>query len=689
MFRLRSSLSAAALVACAGAPAATRPDIVSKSVEEPPVTTRAVSLADVGLDGAALDRSVQPCDDFYAFACGTWLKNTAIPSDRSTWGRSFSEIDRQNDETLREILESASASDDAQLRKLGAFYGACMDEAGIEAAGLKPVEGLLAGIKGVKDLKSLQTALLALHEVRITVPFHVGAEQDMKDATRVIFGIDQGGLGLPDRDYYVKDDEKSKALRTTYLAHVERMLVLLGQPKAEAKKGAAGVMALETALAKASKTRVERRDPTALYNKIDRAGVTKAAPDFPWDAYFERLGRPDLKDINVSSVAFLEGMNKQLKTGKSAAWRAYLAYHVAVSMAEQLPKAFSDERFALAKALTGQKEIEARWKRCVAATDGALGELLAQPFVARKFGGDSKAMTERMVKEISAAFGRGLSKLEWMDEPTRERARQKLATFHPLIGYPSKWKSYDWEVGPSYAANTLASRKYEFVRDLGDIGRPVDREKWEMTPPTVNAYYNPQKNEMVFPAGILQPPFYDPKASLAVNMGAIGMVVGHELTHGFDDEGSQFASDGNMENWWEPETRARFEAKTQCIEGQYEKYEPLPGVHLNGKLTMGENIADNGGVKLAFEAWVSMRAAAAERLVADTFTEEQQFFLAVAQSWCTNATEDALRLRAATDPHSPPRFRVNGSLSNQPAFWEAFSCEPGTKMRPADACSVW
>jgi len=684
---LRPALLAVGLAACAPNPASTRPDIARTAGEGP--TTKTVSLAEVGLDGTALDRTVSPCDDFYTFACGTWLQKTPIPSDRSRWSRSFSEIDKQNDETLREILEQAKGSTDPDLAKLGAFYGACMDEEGIEASALKPVEGILASIRGVKDLPSLQKALLALHEVRITVPFRVGAEQDMKDATRVIFGIDQGGLGLPDRDYYVKDDEKSQSLRTEYVAHVERTLLLLGQSKTDAKRGAAGVLALETALAKVSKTRVERRDPTSLYNKIDRAGVQKAAPAFPWTAYFERLGRKDLRDINVSSVAFLEGMNRQLRQGKPADWRAYLSYHLAISLADQLPRAFADEKFALAKALTGQKEIEARWKRCVAATDGALGELLAQPFVARRFGPDSKAATERMVSEIEKAFGKGLEKLDWMDEPTRARAREKLASFHPLIGYPAKWKAYDFEVGTSYATNVLTSRRHEFVRELGDIGKPVDREKWEMTPPTVNAYYNPQKNEMVFPAGILQPPFYDPRASLAVNMGAIGMVVGHELTHGFDDEGSQFAADGNLQSWWEPETRERFEQKTQCIVDQYGRYEPVPGVALNGKLTLGENIADNGGVKLAFDAFKAMRGTDDTRLVADGFSEEQQFFLAVAQAWCTNATEDVQRMLATVDPHSPPRFRVNGSLSNQPHFWEAFACEPGTKMRPADACAVW
>lgn len=694
MARIQRTLAPLALaltaLGCAGKPPP--PPKVVEAPAPPPIVPKQVSLAEVGLDAAALDRAVDPCDDFYEFACGTWMKNTPIPADRSRWTRSFSEIDKQNDETLKEILEEAAKAQngpDELRQKLGTFYAACMDEPGIEKAGTKPIEPLLKSIKAVKDLKTLQAALLEIQKVRISVPFHGDAEQDMKDATKYIFGISQAGLGLPDRDYYLSDDAKKVEARAAYQGHVERMLVLLGYKAPAAKDGAKAVIALETELASVSKSRVEMRDPDALYNKIDRAGVMKAAPDFPWDKYFSELGRPELKDINVTGEAFLVGMNKLFKAQKPAAWQAYLTYHVGRSLADVLPKAFADERFKLLQALTGQQELEVRWKRCVGATDDALGELLAQPYIEKRFGGDSKKATEGMVAEITAAFGAGLEKLDWMDEPTREKARAKLEKFANQIGYPSKWKAYEWAVGPSYASNVLLSRNYEFVRDLTKIGAPVDREEWGMTPPTVNAYYDAQMNKMVFPAGILQPPFYSPAASDAVNMGAMGMVVGHELTHGFDDEGSKFAGDGNLSKWWAEGTREKFEAKTQCLVDQYASYEPLPGVKLNGKLTLGENIADNGGVKLAFEAYRKMRKDAKEPLVADGFTEDQQFFLAVGQAWCTNAKDDVQRMMATVDPHSPPRFRVNGSLSNLPAFAEAFQCKPGSKMRPQNVCAVW
>jgi len=654
-----------------------------------------VSLTDVGLDGKAFDTSVKPCDDFYKFACGSWLQSTPVPSDRSSWTRSFSEIDKQNENDLRAILEGmkppAKGRDKrtAIARKLGDFYASCMDESAIEAAGTTPIQPLLTTVAGVQDLASLQAALVTLAQSGISAPIRFGSEQNPKQATQVILGVDQGGLGLPDRDYYLKDDAKSVELRGKYQAHVERMLVLAGRSAEAAQADAARVLALETALAKVSKSRVERRDPEAMYNKIDRPGLLQHAPNYPWRQLFGALGKAELVDVDVSSVPFLEGMDAQLRETPPEAWRAYLTFKVVAGTAHLLGKAFVDESFALGKALTGQKELPLRWKRCIDATDGALGELLAQPYVARRFAGSSKKATESMVAEISRAFAAGLARLEWMDEPTRAKAHEKLKAFAFHIGYPVRWKSYDWTVTGSYAANALASRRFELARDLAKIGMPVDRQEWEMTPPTVNAYYNPPKNEMVFPAGILQPPFYNPKASLAVNMGGMGMVVGHELTHGFDDEGSKFAADGNLQSWWAPETREKFESRTQCLVDQYGSYEPLPGVRLNGKLTLGENIADLGGVKLAFEAYRAMRQSAPERLVADGYSEDQQFFLAVAQAWCTNTLEERARMLANVDPHSPPRFRVNGSLSNQPAFWEAFQCAEGTPMHPANACTVW
>ena len=681
--------------ACAKNPEAAKPKVqapVPKPVAQPVV--RQTTLQAVGLDPAAMDRTVNPCDDFYQFACGQWKKTTPIPADKSRWTRSFNVIDQENKETLHKILDDARTSlaagqPDPVLDKLGQFYDACLDKTKIDKAGLAPIEPLLKEIRGVKNVRTLGAAIVDLEKVQVGVPFNVDAEQDMKDATKMILDIDQGGLGLPDRDYYLKEDDKSKALRTQYQAHVERMLELLGDKPREAKAGASEVVALETKLAKISQSRVERRQPTAVYHKIDRAGVEKAAPAFPWNEYFAAVGKPDLKDINVASVPFLQGMDHLLGTVKPAAWRAYLDYHLVEAMAGALPKPFVDERFALTKLLTGQEQLEPRWKRCVEATDDSLGELLAQPFVARKFGPDSKQATKKMVFAISHAMGHELDGLDWMDAQTRAKAHEKLAAMSYHIGYPAKWKRYDWTVTPSYATNLLTSRAYELHRQLEKIGKPVNLDDWDMTPPTVNAYYDPQKNQMVFPAGILQPPFYTHDAAVAVNMGGMGMVVGHELTHAFDDEGAQFTAQGNLQNWWTPATKTKFEAKTECIADQYGQYSPLPGVKLNGHLTTGENIADNGGVKLAFEAYRAMRANAKEQTVAGGFTEDQQFFLAVGQLWCTNSRPDEVRRLATIDPHSPPRFRVNGSLSNNPQFWKAFSCQEGSPMRPKKSCAVW
>jgi putative endopeptidase len=690
-----SCVTLAGLVAACGSsppPAATTPTAespVDPVASVPNVTT---TLDNVGLDGTALDRAADPCHDFYQFACGGWLAKTEIPADKSRWSRGFSEIQERNEKELRRILEDAAKNpgQDAVNQKIGSFYGACMDETAVEKAGIKPIRGLLTNVKKVADVKSLGQALLDLHKAKIWAVFSLSAEPDFKDATKVIAHLDQNGLGLPDRDYYVKDDDKSKEIRDKYVGHVERMMKLAGFSAKQAKDAAKDVMAVETEIAKVSKTRVERRDPAGMANKIDRSGLAKSAGDFAWDDYFKGLGYPDIRDINVTSVPFFEGVNKLLKTVKPAAWQSYLAWQVVHRNAGSLPKAFVEEDFALRQALSGQKELAPRWKRCVEATDQALGELLAQPFIKSKFAGDSKAAAEAMVFEINRQFSHDLNQLDWMDGKTKERATSKLKAMEYLIGYPAKWRTYDFEIDPkNHGDNVRAARAFELKRDLAKVGKPVDRQEWLMSPPTVNAYYDPQKNHMVFPAGILQPPFYSSKASVAVNLGGIGMVVGHELTHGFDDEGSQFAGDGNLANWWEPESGEKFKAKTQCVDNQYGTYETIPGVKLNGRLTLGENVADGGGVMLAFRAYREMRKNAKELTVADGFSEDQQFFIAVGQSWCSKQTDQVARMLAQVDPHSPPKFRVNGSLANLPEFSKAFSCAGGTPMHAAQACKVW
>jgi predicted metalloendopeptidase len=651
-----------------------------------------VSMDSIGLEEAALDRSVQPCQDFYQFACGNWIAKTEIPADRPLWNRSFSVIHDGNEAKLHQILEDAAAGkiDDPAGRKIGAYYGACMDEGAIEAAGTKPLKPFLDLVKKVKDPKSISSAITALHQRQIWALFDISETQDSKDATKVIAEIDQAGLGMPDRDYYLKDDDKSKELRKKYEEYVHRSMKLAGFSEKDAKTATADVMRLETELAKASKTKVERRDPQTMYNRLDRAGVAAAAPRLAWDDYFKGLGFPEIKAINVTAPQFLSAVNVLLDKEKATAWRNYLSWTVVRTLQPALPKAFVDEAFAFESAITGQKAQRARWKRCVDATDRAVGELLAQPYVKANFTPESKEATERYVHEISVAFGQTVEKLEWMDATTKARAAEKLKTLAYLIGYPSKWKTYDFDVkAKSYLDNVMASRGWALRDSLAKVGKPLDRQEWHMTPPTVNAYYRQNVNHMVFPAGILQPPFFNPKANIPVNLGAMGMVVGHELTHGFDDKGSQYDGEGNLKNWWSDQDQARFKAKTDCVADQYGAYEPLPGVKLNGRLTLGENIADGGGVKLAFQAYRAMRKDAPEVVKASGFTEDQQFFLSVGQVWCAKQSDEVARLRAQTDTHSAPRFRVNGSLSNSPEFAAAFSCGEGTPMRRANACSVW
>jgi putative endopeptidase len=684
----------AALAACGpGKPTTSEPagagDPTTGTAPDKQVTQS--TLAAVGLDPAAIDRNADPCDDFYQHACGGWMAKTEIPADKAMAMRSFIDIDDRTQDYLHEVLERAAKDpgQDPALVRLGAYYGACMDEGAVEKAGIRPIQPFLAEVRKVRDARSLGAVVASLHAAGIQVLFNFSPTQDAADATQVIAGVEQGGIGLPDRDYYLKTDAATTAIRTAYRAYVAAMLEAIGRSRAVATREAADIVALETEIARASKDKVARRDPRGEYNKIDRAGIKAAMPHFDWDGFLQAQGLPDVQAVTVNSREFLAGVDPLLGKVKPATWRAYLAYNVVSTIAPALTKKLQDIEFALQRTLTGQQELEARWKRCVRATDGALGHVLGKVFVRDRFAGESKQAAEAQVHAISDAMRGNLAALPWMDAETKTKAAAKLDKVAYQIGYPSKWRTYDYEIDrATFARNALASRRFEHARQMGKISKPLDREDWGFSPPTVNAFYSPPQNRMLFPAGILQPPFYDVKASIAVNMGGMGMVVGHELTHGFDDEGSQYDADGNLVNWWAESTGREFKARTQCVVDQYSGYEQA-GLKVNGANTAGENIADIGGVKLALAGYRALRARAPDTVVADGYTEDQQFFLSFAQSWCAKARPDFEKLLVNVDVHSPPRWRVNGALSATEAFGEAFQCKPKAKMVPEKKCVVW
>ncbi len=664
-------------------------DPVPDAKPSKPVTT--ATLASIGLDPDALDRKADPCDDFYQFACGGWMAKTEIPADKPLAMRSFVEIEDRNRDFLHATFDKLAKDPgtDKVAKQLGDYYASCMDEPAIEKAGLAPIARLRAAIDKVKDVKSLSQAITTLHAASLGVVFTMFPTQDSKDAKSMIAGIDQAGLGLPDRDYYLKDDEQNKKVRGSYQAYVEQMLTLLGKKPDVAKSEAAAIIALETEIAKVSKDKVERRDPKGMYNKIDKAGVAKAMPSLDWTTYWKTLGLDKVDGVDVSSPAFLEGVDKLLTSTKPETWRAYLTFHLASNSAAMLPKRFEEAQFKFIGGLTGQSEMEVRWKRCVDQTEGGLGDLVGQIFVKERFAGDSKTAAEGYVHAISDAMTENLRGLPWMDAQTKVKADEKRTAMSYQIGYPKKWKTYDFKVDRrTWGANAIAARNLGHQRQMAKIGKPVDRDEWNFGPAIVNAFYNPGLNTMFFPAGILQPPFYNVNHSVSVNLGAMGMVVGHELTHGFDDQGSQYDAAGNLTNWWQAATETKFKARTQCVIDQYGQYE-VSGVKLNGANTVGENIADIGGIKLALTAYRKLRSPATDTVVADGFTEDQQFFLSFGQAWCAKARPDYEKLLATVDVHSPARWRVNGTVSATPEFAKVFRCKANAKLAPAKQCVVW
>jgi putative endopeptidase len=654
-----------------------------------PVTTK--TLAAIGINPDNLDRTADPCDDFYQFACGGYIAKTEIPADKPRI-TSFDTISDKNLEWEKNLLEQAAAKpgDDPVLQKLGAFYGACMNEAAQAKTGLAGIRPLLAKVAQVKDAKSLGSTVSWLHEQGIGVMFVYGSEPDPGNVTHVIGNLDQGGLGLREKDYYIKDDDQTKKVRDAYKQYMSELLVDAGRSPADAAKQADTLLALETDIANVSKSKIERRDPKTMYNKIDLDGIKKQMPDFDWDGFLKAVGTPGQTDLDVGSPAFFAGLDQLITKTPANVWRDFLTVAILRTNANNLTKQTEDQEFKFRQVMTGQKEQLPRWKRCSAATDRALGDLLGQAFVKDRFPGNSKQAAEDQVHAIVAAMKANLGTLPWMDAATKQKAQVKLDAMAYQIGFPKKWKDYNFKVDKTqWTTDALAARKAANDRDIAKIGKPLDRDDWQMTASTVNAYYDPQLNGMVFPAGILQPPFYSVDASIPVNLGGMGVVVGHELTHGFDDQGAQYDAEGNLKDWWQPDTEKQFKQRTQCVIDQYSKYAPEPGVFLKGAQTVGENIADIGGVKLALAAYRSLRSSAPDTVVADGFTEDQQFFLGYGQAWCAKQRPEYAKMAVMTDEHSPARFRVIGALSATPEFSKAFSCKAGTKMRPANACVVW
>jgi predicted metalloendopeptidase len=654
-----------------------------------------MSLAQSGIVPDWIDSTVDPCTDFYAFACGGFLKTATIPPDRSSWG-AIELVVKDGEDLLHQVLDTAAkgGSGDPTLDKIGAYYAACMDEPAIERAGTAPIQPLLDTVARVKDARSAAAAVVALHAEGVFPLFAIGPQQDFADATQVIASLDQAGLGLPDRKYYLENKGNMAKTRATYLAHLGRLFQLLGQPEKAARAAAADAMRVETQLARLQQDDVVRRDPHAVYHRVDRAGLeTKIAPSFPWADYLGALGIPTVTAISVNEPAYYTAITRLLASEKPAALRNYLAEVVLRSESDKLGKVWVDEAFTMRKALTGVKELPPRWRRCLRGVDRDLGELLGQSYVKARFAGDAKLRAVDLTRAVLEAMRAELDQLPWMDDPTRVAAKQKLDKMEYLVGFPDKWKTYDFEIKRTdYAGNVRAAGRWELARQLAKIGKPVDRFDWGMTPPTVNAYYDPTLNELALPAGQLQPPFFGATFHPAVNFGSTGGgTIGHEMTHGFDDEGSQFDAAGNLREWWSKPTRSKFTQATKCVIDQYARYEAVPGVHLNGKLTAGENIADNGGVKLAYQAYQTWRAAQKPpppRQV-EAYTDDQLYFMAYAQSWCDKMTPEVLETRAHSNPHSPPMWRVNGVIVNQPGFGPAFQCAAGKPMNPGKQCAVW
>ena len=651
-----------------------------------------------------MDRTADPCTDFFQYANGKWLAANPVPADRSRY-TAYDEITERNLTALRALVEAApsialgtgSATDASMARAaqmVGAYYRSGIDEARIEAAGATPLAGELARIAALRNRAALPGLIAHFHAAGISPLFGFGIDQDAKNTLRYIPQLSQGGLGMPDRDYYLKDDVRSRTIRNQYRAHVARMLGLLGQSAQAAQRDAAVVLAMETRLARASLSKVALRDPQASYHLKDLAGLQKTAPRTDWRSYFATLGLPRPGQFNVGQPVFFGEAATMLDSLPLSHWQTYLRWHLVNASASDLSKPFVDADFDFkGRILAGTEQLQPRWKRVLTTIDGAIGEALGELYVAKFFGPEAKAEALDMVANIKLAMRQTIADLPWMSAPTKAEAVKKLDTLVVKIGYPDRWRDYSaLQIDDAaYFGNSLRAAQFEFRRNLAKLGRPIDRGEWSMTPPTVNAYYNPTMNEMVFPAGILQPPLFHVSADAAANYGNTGATIGHELTHAFDDEGRQFDAAGNLKSWWSKEDEANFLARAKSIEAQYDAIVPIDDLHINGKLTAGENIADLGGLKVALKALALAQKTHRQPARIDDLSVEQRFFVAYAQSFRGNIRDEKLRLQVLTNPHAPDKYRVLAPLANMPEFAAAFACPAGrSPLRPpASRVDIW
>lgn len=653
----------------------------------------AVLAQSSGFDLSNMDRTATACNDFFQFANGNWVKNTEIPPSQSRWGN-FNILAENNRDVLRKVIEStptkAPAGSDAQL--IGDFYRTCMNETAIEKARITPLKPYFKQIDAMKTIKDVQRQIAAMHSMGVQMLFGFGSGQDLKNSSQVIANAGQGGLSLPNKDYYVKDDDKMKETRTKFVGYVTNMFKLMGDKPDTAAGNAKTVMDIQMRLAKASLAPVEMRVPENRYNKIALADAQKITPEFSWNDYLAARGVASISEINLSQPKFFAEVNAMLKDLPIKSWKTYMRFMVINQSAGALSKPFVDENFNFyGKYLNGTKEQQPRWKRCVQATDGALGEALGMEFVKVKFTPEAKARMDSLITNVFGAMRERIQKLPWMSDETKPKAIAKLAAIKRKIGYPDVLRGYKGLTidNKSYLGNIRRAGQFQVKRNLDDINKPVDRTRWGMTPPTVNAYYSGTFNEIVFPAGILQPPFFNFEADDAINYGGIGGVIGHEISHGFDDQGSKFDADGNLKSWWTAEDRTKFEERASCVADQFSKYEVQPGLFINGRLTLGENIGDFAGLTIAYTAYMKSLEGKPRPADIDGFTPEQRFFLGWAQVWAAKSTVEAERSQVLGDPHSAARWRVNGPMSNMPQFAKAWGCKEGDYMIRQNACLIW